>query len=29
MKATKQFFTVLLFIMRYNVVLTYESVGEK
>ena len=29
MKATEQFFTLVLFIMLHNVVLTYESVGEK
>ena len=28
MKATEQFFTVVLFIMLYKVVLTFESVDE-
>ena len=28
MKATEQYFPVVLFIMLYKVVLTYESVGE-
>ena len=28
MKATEQYFTVLLFIMMYTVVLTFESVDE-
>ena len=28
MKATKQYFPVVLFIMLYNVVLTFESVDE-
>ena len=28
MKATEQYFSVVLFIMLYKVVLTYESVGE-
>ena len=28
MKATEQYFTVLLFIMLYNGVLTFESVDE-
>ena len=28
MKATKQFFPVVLFIMLYKVVLTFESVDE-
>ena len=28
MKATEQYFTVVLFIMLYKVVLTYESVDE-
>ena len=28
MKATEQYFPVVLFIMLYNVVLTFESVGE-
>ena len=28
MKATKQYFPVVLFIMLYKVVLTFESVGE-
>ena len=28
MKATEQFFPVVLFIMLYKVVLTFESVGE-
>ena len=28
MKATKQYFPVTLFIMLYNVVLTFESVDE-
>ena len=28
MKATKQYFPVMLFIMLYKVVLTFESVGE-
>ena len=28
MKATEQFFTVVLFIMLYNVLLTFESVDE-
>ena len=28
MKATEQYFTVVLFIMLYNVVLTVESVDE-
>ena len=28
MKATEQHFPVVLFIMLYKVVLTYESVGE-
>ena len=27
-KATEQYFTVVLFIMRYKVVLTFESVNE-
>ena len=27
-KATEQYFPVVLFIMLYKVVLTYESVGE-
>ena len=27
MKATEQYFSVVLFIMLYNVVLTFESVG--
>ena len=28
MKATKQYFPVVLFIMLYKVILTFESVGE-
>ena len=28
MKATEQYFPVVLFIMRYKVVLTFESVDE-
>ena len=28
MKATEQYFPVVLFIMLYKVVLTFESVGE-
>ena len=28
MKATEQYFTVVLFIMLYKVVLTFESVDE-
>ena len=28
MKATEQYFPVVLFIMLYRVVLTFESVGE-
>ena len=28
MKATEQYFTVVLFIMLYKVVLTFESVNE-
>ena len=28
MKATEQYFSVVLFIMLYKVVLTFESVGE-
>ena len=28
MKATKQYFTVVLFIMQYKMVLTFESVDE-
>ena len=28
MKATEQYFPVVLFIMRYEVVLTFESVNE-
>ena len=28
MKATEQYFPVVLFIMLYNVVLTFEPVGE-
>ena len=28
MKATEQYFPVILFIMLYKVVLTFESVGE-
>ena len=28
MKATEQYFVVVLFIMLYKVVLTFESIGE-
>ena len=28
MKATEQYFLVVLFIMLYNVILTFESVGK-
>ena len=28
MKATEEYFSMVLFIMRYNVVLTFESVHE-
>ena len=28
MKATEQYFSVVLFIMLYKVILTFESVGE-
>ena len=28
MKATEQYFPVVLFIMQYNVAATFESVGE-